>query len=56
MADDTVPTSAELQDLSLVANKLYQLDTNRLKKNVEYRINVGVRGSINPENVCAVQS
>lgn len=46
MSDGTDPTPDELSDLSLVANKLWALDDNRLKKNVDYKIDVGVSGSL----------
>uniref|UniRef100_A0A7S0RET2 EndoU domain-containing protein n=1 Tax=Chlamydomonas leiostraca TaxID=1034604 RepID=A0A7S0RET2_9CHLO len=41
MADGTDPTPSELSDLALVGDKLWTLDDNRLKKGVDYKINVG---------------
>lgn len=47
MADGTDPTPSELEgDLNLVCNKLWQLDDNRLKKGVDYAINVGVSSAL----------
>lgn len=37
------PTIEELGDISLCAQKIWDLDENRLKNVTEYDINVGVR-------------
>ena len=37
------PTAQELSDLSLAAQKLWDLDDNRLHNGTDYDINVGVR-------------
>ena len=38
----SIPTQAELQDVSLCAQRLWDLDEHRLRTNVDYDINVGV--------------
>ena len=42
MADRTIASPEELDDVSLAAQKLWELDTNRFQPNVDYALNLQV--------------